>query len=119
VTLTTNENFIFYSNTANVADRFTFTLSDGHGGTATGTAQIIPSSVGQFIGSPGVGATSFTLHLAGRPGSIYYVDRATNLPPIWLPISTNTAPANGLFDFIDSFPGFAEPPNSAFYRLRW
>jgi hypothetical protein len=46
------------------------------------------------------------------------VERSTNLP-VWLTISTNVAPANGVFDYIDDFHDLDEPASSAFYRLRW
>ncbi len=40
ITLTTNATTIFYSNSVSVSDRFTYTLSDASGGSATGAVQI-------------------------------------------------------------------------------
>jgi autotransporter-associated beta strand protein len=119
VTLVTNDTTIFYSNNANPADSFNYTLSDGHGGSATGTVMIAASTIGQFISPPSVTANSVTLHFAGGPGLTYYVERSINLPPAWLTISTNIVPVNGLVDYIDDFHDLSEPPTSSFYRLRW
>jgi hypothetical protein len=119
VTLATNDTTIFYSNNANPADLFNYTISDGHGGSATGAVVIAASTIGQFISPPGVSASSVTLHFAGGPGLTYYVERSINLPPAWLTISTNIVPANGILDYIDDFHDLSEPPSSSFYRLRW
>jgi len=118
VTLVTNGAFIVYSNIVNVADRFNFTISDGHGGVATGTVVIAPTTAAQFTGQPAVDGSSATLHFSGAPGWTYYVDRSTNLVA-WLTISTNLMPANGVLDFTDDFHDLTEPPSSAFYRLSW
>jgi len=119
VTLVTNETTISYSNNANPADSFNYTISDGHGGSATGAVVIAASTVGQFISPPSVNASSVTLHFAGGPGLTYYVDRSLNLPTDWLAISTNIVPANGIVDYIDDFHDLSGPPSSSFYRLRW
>jgi hypothetical protein len=118
ITLLTNDTFILYSNYVSVIDQFNYTLSDGHGGSATGTVQITSSPTGRFTGDPSSSGNSMILHFAGRPGWTYYVERSTNLP-VWLTISTNVAPANGVFDYIDDFHDLDEPASSAFYRLRW
>jgi uncharacterized repeat protein (TIGR01451 family) len=46
---------------------------------------------------------SFTLNLAGAPGSTYVLETTTNLVPviIWLPIATNTLDASGTWQFTD------------------
>jgi autotransporter-associated beta strand protein len=119
VTLVTNDTTIFYSNNANPADSFNYTISDGHGGNATGAVVIAASTIGQFISPPSVSASSVTLHFAGGPGLTYYLERSINLPPDWLTISTNIVPVNGIVDYIDDFHDLSEPPSSSFYRLRW
>jgi autotransporter-associated beta strand protein len=118
ITLVTNSTFITYSNYVSVADRFNYTLSDGHGGSATGTVQIAASPTGRFASSPSGNGNSMTLHFIGSPGWTYYVERSTNLPA-WLTIWTNATPANGRFDFTDDFHDLDGPPATAFYRLRW
>jgi len=118
VTLTTNDSFIIYSNSVSVADEFSYTLTDGHGGSASGTVQIVASPTGRFAAAPSSTGEALTLQFIGSPGWIYFLERSTNLPN-WITIWTNIAPANGLFDYTDTFNDLAEPPPSAFYRLRW
>lgn len=118
ITLLTNSTFIFYSNYVSVIDQFNYTISDGHGGSATGAVHITSSPTGRFTSSPSGSGNSVTLHFAGRPGWTYYVERSTNLP-IWVTISTNVAPASGVFDYTDDFHDLNEPASTAFYRLRW
>jgi cell division protease FtsH len=68
ITLLTNGTFITYSNTVNVADQFTYTISDGHGGTASATANIhvnaSPAAVNDGYGSVQVGQ-AFSVVAAG------------------------------------------------------
>jgi lysophospholipase L1-like esterase len=63
--------------------------------------------------------TNCTLTYFGIPQCEYITERSTNLATgSWLPISTNVAPAAGVFEVVDSFsnlPGAAA--RSAFYRL--
>jgi len=118
VTLTTNSAFIFYSNNIYVPDRINYTISDGHGGSATGAVAIAPATTPQFIGQPGVNGNSVTLHFAGSAGSTYYLERSTNLS-LWLTIATNIMPPSRVLDYPDDFHDLTEPPSSAFYRLRW
>jgi len=57
----------------------------------------------------------FTLGGTGGAGQTYILLMASNLPPLmWLPIATNTADSNGLFNFSD-----AQATNcpQRFYRL--
>jgi len=70
--------------------------------------------------------SSAQVNFFGSPGVQYEVDRATNLVAGvgsgWVPISTNVAPFSGIIQVQDSFldlggPG-AQPPATAFYRLK-
>jgi hypothetical protein len=47
---------------------------------------------------------SVTLDFTGIPGSTYWVEATTNLSPPtdWMPISTNVANTNGLWQFTDT-----------------
>src|SRR5205823_11290916 len=120
VTLATNSTFITYSNNANVADRFTFTISDAFGGIATGAVTIAPAPPtppAQFNAPPTANGTSITLHVSGGAGYTYYLERSTNLPA-WLTISTNVMPGGGTLDYVDDFHDLPRPPPSAFYRVR-
>ena len=121
VVLATNATFITYSNSANVADSFTFTIADGFGGVATGTAIIAPgppTPPAQFNAAPSVNGSSITLHVSGGADSTYYLERSTSLPA-WITIATNVMPGNGFFDYVDDFHDLPGPPSSAFYRVRW
>ena len=59
---------------------------------------------------------SFTLNLAGTPGSTYVLETTTNLVPVivWLPIATNTLDASGAWQFTDPQ---AASFQQQFYRL--
>lgn len=118
ITLLTNNTFIFYSNYVSVSDQFSYTLSDGHGGSATGAVHIASSPAGRFTDFPSGSGNSVTLHFAGRPGWSYYLERSTNLAA-WATIWTNVAPASGVFEYADDFHDLTEPASTAFYRLRW
>jgi len=122
VTLTTNGTSITYSNSAGAIDQFSYTISDGHGGTVTSVVNIVNiisgSPTAEFVGMPLVNGSSVTLNFAATPGWTYYLERSTNLP-VWVPIWTNVAPPGGVFDFTDTFPDLNGPPARAFYQLRW
>ena len=112
ITLTTNSTHIAYSNHLPVPDKFTYTISDNRGGTATGTVHITNDGSARFASAPILNTSGLTLNFVGRPGSTYHLDRSTNLLT-WITISTNTAPANGLFQYTDPNP----PYPAAFYKL--
>jgi autotransporter-associated beta strand protein len=78
-----------------------------------GTIVVKHSEPAQFASSPVFDGNVLTLHLSGQAGFTYYLERSTNLFS-WLTISTNIAPASGLFDYIDANP----PEPAAFYKLR-
>lgn len=121
ITLTTNGTSIFYSNRVSVTDQFSYTLSDGRGGSATGVVNIVnigSSPAAEFAGTPVADSASVHLHFSATPGWTYYLERSTNLP-VWVTIWTNIAPASGRLDFTDDFHDLDGPPAAAFYRLRW
>ena len=118
ITLLTNNTFIYYSNYLSVADQFTYTADDGHGGSVTGAVQIASSPTGRFTSYPSGAGNPMTLNFAGRPGWTYYLERSTDLMN-WTTISTNIAPASGVFEYADDFHDLSEPAATAFYRLRW
>jgi uncharacterized repeat protein (TIGR02543 family) len=45
--------------------------------------------------------TSFTLTGQGAANAAYVLVATTNLPPVWVPLLTNTADGNGVFSFTD------------------
>jgi hypothetical protein len=127
--LSTNSSYVLYTNsvTPNVNDRFNYTVSDNQGNTAVGTVFVILNN--NIVGQSNVrlisSSTSITANFFGVPGFQYTVERSTNMTQGsgWVPISTNTAPANGLIQVPDGFQdlGIAVPPlpAAAYYRLRY
>jgi hypothetical protein len=118
VTLATNQTFVYYSNYVSKPDAIAFSLSDGRGGIANGMVIVLASPAGRFTAAGSGTSSNVTLHIAGRPGTGYYVQRSTNLVH-WHTIATNVAPASGLFDYIDPFTGMQLPVSPAYYRLGW
>ena len=130
VTLLNNAIYILYTNsmTPNVNDSFNYTVSDGQGGTNVGTVFVVLNNnnlTGQSNARLDLSSTNVTANFFGLPGYRYTVDRSTNLVQGlgWVPISTNTAPANGVIQITDGFQDLGIPipplPASAFYRLRY
>ena len=119
VTLIPSPGYLNYYNVNNVDDQFTYTVSDGFGGTNSATVTIVLNTNSVFgLSSPAINTTggSATLSFAGIPGLSYSVVRSTNVTfvPLDILLTTN-APAGGLFDYTDSAP----PQPSAYYRLQW
>jgi hypothetical protein len=116
----TNNAFIGYTNSLDVNDQFSYTISDGFGGTSTGIVNIInPFVPGTQITGPVNGGPAI-LNFFGVPGDNYITQRATNLvSAVWVNISTNTAAPNGAFNVTDDFSDLGGTPASAFYRLVW
>ena len=108
--------YVMYYNTNAVADQFSYTVTDGYGGTNTATVSIAIDSTPLFgqsqVGSV-VGGTA-TLNFAGIPGYSYSVNRSTNLTD-WVILWTTNAPASGVFQYIDN----PAPMPSAYYRLQY
>jgi len=123
VTATTNNailqvsgGYLMYYNTNAVNDEFSYTVSDGYGGTNSANVTISMDSTPVFGQSTMAGTTggTATLNFAGIPTYSYSVLRSTNLTG-WDAIWTTNAPSNGLFQYIDP----AAPQPSAYYRLQF
>lgn len=120
VTPTNTAGTLVYSNTVDVADQFTCTISDGWGGT---NYQSVFISIEQPVNpTPSIiGATnasgSFNLTLAGAPGYTYILESTSDLnpPANWGSIATNTIGTNGVWQFDDPR---ATNSLQRFYRLR-
>ena len=102
------------------ADSFTFTISDGAGGTVNGTVNIsvtslTPVAAGQVAyGFRGDG--KFDVVFAGTPGQPYQLQRATDLTVAnpWSTILTLSAGDDGLLPLVDPAP----PAGHAYYRIQ-
>jgi len=115
-TLIVSGDWVLYYNTNVVNDEFSYTVSDGYGGTNSANVTINVDSTPLFGQSTMAGTTggTATLNFAGIPTYSYSVLRSTNLTG-WDAIWTTNAPSNGLFQYIDP----AAPQPSAYYRLQF
>ena len=119
ITPTTNATTISFLNPNHVNDQFTYTVTDGHGGSATGKVFLQFSSAGLF----GSNATAISrqggvvrITFSGFPGYAYTVQRSTNgVTGPYLGLMSTNAPAGGLFLFTDSPTPFL----TAIYRLSY
>src|ERR1019366_528651 len=108
---------IQYYNTNNVNDQFSYTVTDGFGGTNSGLVSIVVNNAvtgqitGQFTSFTG-GVASMTFH--GIPNYSYITERTTNLTD-WVDIATNAAATNGVINVSDAFNDLGGvPPASAY-----
>jgi autotransporter-associated beta strand protein len=124
VILTTDANWIYYTNsvTPNAPDSFSYKVTDSRGclGLGTVTVQVITNATSQGT-TVVVSGNTATVGFAGIPGRSYQVQRSTNLVD-WATLATTNAPAGGVFEWVDDFNDLgvppADPPSSAYYRLR-
>jgi autotransporter-associated beta strand protein len=115
VTLSANE--ITYTPVLNFvgADQFTYTVSDGQGGNATGAVEVLvyPGNLASLniVSVQRVG-NNFQFTFAGIPGRTYQIERALDVTGPWINVATMTAEPTGLTSFVDA----NSPPGTAFYR---
>ena len=120
--LSSSSTMILYTpGSADANDSFSYTVSDGRGGSATGTVNLVADAtalVGQQSPQLTVGGDgNIQVKFYGVVGYTYIVQRATDLTGTgnWTDISTNAIGVN------DS-PAFTitdRPGQSAYYRLKW
>jgi autotransporter-associated beta strand protein len=116
---TISSGYVFYINTNLVNDQFTYTVSDGNGGSAMATIRLTAQAfaTGQN-GTVFVSGSSATVSFAGIPGLSYTIQRSTNFVS-WTSILTTNAPTGGVFSFVDTFSDLGGAPGSAYYRLQY
>jgi hypothetical protein len=99
--------WVFYTPPAGFtnADSFTYTVTDGRGGSATGLVSIVievdfnPSQT--IVAMVDLGNNSSDIKFLGIPGRVYTIQYATNLiVPNWQSLGVGTADATGSFDFV-------------------
>jgi autotransporter-associated beta strand protein len=124
VILAVSGGLIQYYNPNNVTDQFSYTVTDGFGGTNSGLVSLVVSNaaVGPITGQ----FTSFTNNVAnlifhGIPNYSYVAERTTNLNLNgWVDVATNTAATNGVISVSDAFSDLGGvSPASAYYRLKY
>ena len=100
------------------ADRFTYTVSDGRGGSTSGFVFVQVRSAGQGSGnmlSPVPIPGGYQVSFLGIPGRTYTLQRAANVAGPWTTLGPVPAGANGLGTFADT----NAPPPGAFYRTTY
>ncbi len=118
VTLGNSSGFLLYQNPNNVNDQFTYTVTDGYGGTNSGLVNVAINNSSVFGSTaPVISATNGVTSIlySGIAGYSYSVNRATNLLSGWTTIWTTNMPASGVFQFKDLNP----PQPDAYYQLLW
>lgn len=109
--------YVAYANPSLVDDQFSYTVTDGFGGTNT---TLITLTAGSSNGMGGqISGMAFTngvasMTFAGIPGYLYHVQVSTNLSD-WNDVLITNAPSGGVFQFNDN----PAPLPEAFYRLMW
>jgi hypothetical protein len=118
--------YIGYTNSPNVADQISYTISDGFGGTNIGYVNIViqtsVTGTNSISGHDFTSPYSNTITAYGIPNFFYVLERATNLTsPVWVDVQTNQAATNGVINSADTFwdLGGVKPSPSAFYQLKW
>jgi hypothetical protein len=110
-TISTNTDFIFYTPASDDADTFSYTIADGHGGTAIGNINVLVVNPGGIPQSIAVSNGVVNVQFAGIPGYVYEVQQSSNLV-YWVTKTNFTAPPNGLFLYVEQ-----DATSPSFYRL--
>jgi Pro-kumamolisin, activation domain/Bacterial Ig-like domain (group 3) len=120
VTIADKAGTLYYSNSNNVDDEFTCTITDGFGGANFQDVYItilpLPTNAIPAITSLVNSGNTITLNLAGASGFTYVLETTTNLamPDSWQPVVTNVVGTNGLWQFSDTITNNPQQ----FYRLQ-
>ena len=100
-TITTNGTYIFYTPANDNNESFSYSVSDGRGGSATGIINLsVASAVSGNLAFSLAGSTA-TINGFGVPGYTYVLQTTTNLSTPWWTILTNTAAGDGTLNFTD------------------
>lgn len=100
-TISSDSNYIYYTPANDLGESFSYSVTDGRGGSATGAINIaVVSAVSGNLSASFVGTTA-TINGFGIPGYIYVLQTTTNMDTPWWPILTNTAASDGTLNFTD------------------
>jgi subtilisin-like proprotein convertase family protein len=118
-TLTTNSGWVFYTPATGYTntDSFTYTVTDGYGGSATGTVTvgiITDNAPGQNLTITCLGGNSYLINGSGIPDRTYRMQYTDSLTPAnWQDLSGGsvTADPTGAFQYTDT-----SGSSSRFYR---
>jgi len=120
---TSRPGWVMYYNANAVADQFSYTVSDGFGGTNIAVITLTYVNTNAITGTSSIasvaGANPKVLTALGIPYYTYVAERSTNLVN-WVGIATNAAATNGAIIISDYFGDLgSNAPASAYYRLKW
>jgi hypothetical protein len=109
-TVTVSGGWVFYTPAAGFTstDSFTYTVTDGRGGSAIGTVTIaikVDDEAGQNLTATDLGNGSFLIRGSGIPGRSYRLQYSDSLtPPNWQDLAGGsvTADSTGVFEFTDT-----------------
>lgn len=101
-TIVGGTNITYVNTSAAATDSFTYTVSDGLGGTDIRTVTVLissPEGFNKLSGPTGTGPYSFSY--LGIPNEDYALDESPNLvaPYTWYPVVTNTASGTGAIEY--------------------
>ncbi|PWU11251.1 MAG: hypothetical protein C5B50_23740 [Verrucomicrobia bacterium] len=100
------------------ADRFTYTVADGHGGTASAYVLVIVASSNQqspTMLTPAAISGGFQINFLGFPGYTYSLQKTFSILGPWTTLATITTDGSGL----GSYPDLNPPASQAFYRATY
>lgn len=107
---------ILYLPTSDDEDSFTYTLHDGHGGTANGVITVSVASPGGRTQGITASGGAVTVRFTGIPGYRYDIERAEDATfTVNAQVLDTVVAPRGPFSHTD----FAPPQPTAFYRLRY
>jgi hypothetical protein len=118
-TVASSPDWIFYTPAAGFTntDTFTYTISDGYGGTSIGSVTVnvkSDNSQPQNFAIEDLGNGSFRITFTGIPGRTYTIQYTEQLDnPNWQTLASGSANSLGFFEYVDTPP--IETP-SRFYR---
>ena len=107
-TVTVSGGWVFYTPAAGFtnADAFTYTITDGRGGSATGTVTVaiqVDNAPSQNLTITDLGGGSFRVNGSGIPGYSYRLQYSDAVSPfVWQNISSLTADSTGKFTYTDT-----------------
>jgi hypothetical protein len=100
------------------ADRFTYMVSDGRGGTASAFVLVQVRPANQGAGNllpPSAIPGGYTLSFAGIPGRTYNLQRAASVNGPWSVLAAVTVDFSGIGSYSDT----NAPPTDAYYRVEY
>lgn len=121
-TITSDADYIHYRSTSNDSDTFSYKVKDARtyrpGDTVRTASSTITVSVTTAVSSVreiSASGGNVKIRFAGIPGFTYKVEKASSVTGPWEVVQEPTAPANGVWEFLDSSP--LTP--TGFYRLTY